>query len=99
MSDGTIDLSDTMEISHDLIKSCWATLEERQEQYGDPSIVFDRLALLWDCSASEAAYRMAQLKLARIETSPKCNRDSYLDAVNYLVLAYALKSLATRVIV
>ena len=46
-----------------------------------------RIAVKWNCSEEECALRMAELKIARIETG-KEKEDSYVDAIGYLVLAY-----------
>ena len=48
---------------------------------------FPRIAAKWHCSEEECALRMAELKIARIETG-KEKEDSYVDAIGYLVLAW-----------
>lgn len=54
---------------------------------GEQEDTFPKLAPKWGCSEEECALRMAELKIARIE-SGKEKDDSYVDAIGYLVLAW-----------
>ena len=54
---------------------------------GEQEDTFPKLAPKWNCSEEECALRMAELKIARIE-SGKEKEDSYVDAIGYLVLAW-----------
>lgn len=61
---------------------------DRQSDYGDPSVSFDRIALMWsaitgvDISAQQVAHMMIALKLCRLQQSPN-HLDSYVDIVGY----------------
>lgn len=61
---------------------------DRQSDYGDPRVSFDRIALMWsaitgaDISAQQVAHMMICLKLGRLQTSPN-HLDSYVDIVGY----------------
>ena len=54
---------------------------------GEEEDSFPKLAIKWGCSEEDCALRMAEMKMARIE-SGKEKEDSYVDAIGYLVLAY-----------
>ena len=54
---------------------------------GEQEDTFPKLAPKWNCSEEECALRMAEMKIARIE-SGKEKEDSYVDAIGYLVLAW-----------
>jgi hypothetical protein len=61
---------------------------DRQVDYGDPRVSFDRIALMWsaitgaDISAQQVAHMMIALKLSRLQTNPS-HLDSYVDIVGY----------------
>ena len=61
---------------------------DRNSDYGDPRVSFDRIALMWsaitgaDISAQQVAHMMIALKLSRLQTSPN-HLDSYVDIVGY----------------
>ncbi len=61
---------------------------DREADYGDPSISFRRIALMWsaitgaDITAQQVAHMMICLKLSRLQTSPD-HLDSLVDIVGY----------------
>lgn len=71
---------------------------QRQEDYGAPSASFNRIADRWNqtmraadgglVTAYHVALAMADLKLARLANG--YHKDSILDAMCYLALAYEL---------
>ena len=71
----------------------------RQQDYGSPSVSFDRIAKRWGqrmigqsgdlVSAYDAAMAMADLKMARLMQG--YHRDSILDAICYLALAHEMQ--------
>lgn len=60
----------------------------RAQDYGDPNDMFERIAQRWGTTKREAAYKMADLKGARLATQPN-HRDSALDAIAYLAFGLA----------
>ena len=68
-------------------------LGERARDYGDFRVMSDRMATMMGAqigvkmSPSQSLLIMAQLKMARL--SAKSKTDSYLDAINYIALAWA----------
>ena len=67
---------------------------DRQESYGKPEDNLGRIAHMWSAylatavSASDVAQMMVLLKIARSVNTYE--RDNYLDAIGYIVLAEAL---------
>ena len=61
---------------------------DRQGDYGDPRVSFDRIALMWsaitgaDISAQQVAHMMIALKICRLQHSPN-HLDSLVDIVGY----------------
>ena len=61
---------------------------DRQDDYGDPRVSFDRIALMWsaitgaDITAQQVAHMMICLKLVRLQHSPN-HLDSLVDIVGY----------------
>lgn len=60
----------------------------RAQDYGDPNEMFERIAQRWGTTKREAAYKMADLKGARLATQPS-HRDSALDAIAYIAFGLA----------
>ena len=71
------------------------TLKSRSAIYGHPKINQSRISARLTCLFSfpvtdyEAALAMVEVKLSRIQESPK-HIDSYLDAIAYLAMAMEL---------
>lgn len=69
---------------------------DRNRTHGNPAQTLERIAGLWsayldtDISASQCAAMMVLLKIARSRHA--YNRDHYLDAVAYLLLAEGLSN-------
>ena len=83
----------------ELLRDCSKILKERGQQYGSADLVFRAIADQWtshlhkDISSSDAALMMAQMKIARINqgiSDQVVGKDTYLDAINYLALAWSL---------
>jgi hypothetical protein len=61
---------------------------DRQADYGDPRVSFDRIALMWsaitgaDITAAQVAHMMIALKLSRLQHQPN-HLDSLVDIVGY----------------
>jgi hypothetical protein len=61
---------------------------DRQGDYGDPRVSFDRIALMWsaitgaDVTAQQVAHMMIALKLSRLQHKPD-HLDSLVDIVGY----------------
>lgn len=67
---------------------------DRAIEYGLYTANFARIAAKWGCTSAEAALKMAQLKIARIESTPyNAHTDSFIDAIAYLMLAHAMHAL------
>ena len=72
---------------------------DRQNDYGPPEENFNRIARLWSVvlkhpvSAHEVALCMAQLKVARLVTSPT-HHDSWVDGAAYMGLGAQLAETA-----
>ena len=82
-------------IDPSLIKDAGALVNgDRQESYGKPEDNLGRIAALWSAylatpvSASDVAQMMVLLKIARSVNTYE--RDNYLDAIGYIVLAEGL---------
>lgn len=77
----------------DILMSGKTVIRERGEQYGDFRIMARRMATMMgsqintEISPSDAMLMMAQLKLARAATDK--STDTFLDAINYVALAWA----------
>lgn len=88
-------------MSVELLKECEKIFAERGKQYGDISISFNRAANITtfltksDTEEWEVAMQMLGVKLARIANDP-AHRDSYVDAINYLCIAFTLASEARK---
>lgn len=78
-----------------LLKDCSAILVARGKQYGKAEEMFSIAAKLFsgqlqaDVTPSEVCLLMAQMKLGRIANG-NTEKDTYLDAVNYIALAYEI---------
>lgn len=79
----------------ELLKEAEAIFTQRGNQYGDIRSSFNRAAAIttWLTKSEtedwEVAMQMLGVKLARIAQDP-AHRDSYVDAINYLCIAFAL---------
>lgn len=79
----------------ELLKDCQAIFEQRGKQYGDIRSSFNRAAAITtyltksETEDWEVAMQILGVKLARIAQDPS-HRDSYVDAINYLCIAYSL---------
>lgn len=68
---------------------------DRQRTHGDPQETLDRIAVMWsgfldrDLTAAQVASMMALVKIAR--SVHAYERDHYVDAVAYLLLAESLE--------
>lgn len=60
----------------------------RADDYGDPKVSFDRIALMWsaitgaDITAQQVAHMMICLKISRLQHTPH-HLDSLVDIVGY----------------
>ena len=74
------------------------TMGDRNKTYGDPVDNMNHIAKLWSQTfgddpwrkpfkGSEVAIMMAQVKIARLRTSPT-HMDNYVDAAAYIAMAY-----------
>lgn len=85
----------------ELLKEAAEILQERGRQYGTIDRSFNRAAqiITWmtksDTEDWEVAMQMLGVKLARIANDP-VHRDSYVDAINYLVIAFSLADEARK---
>lgn len=85
----------------ELLKECQAIFEQRHAQYGDILPSFNRAASAISMLTRsetlnyEVALQMLGVKLARIANDPT-HRDSYVDAINYLCIAFSLAQRATE---
>lgn len=78
----------------DIFRDCANILEARGEQYGSPKPLYQRTARLLGLERPEdACMALAKVKIARIEegVEGEALADSYIDAINYLALAYFLE--------
>lgn len=86
----------------ELLKEAAEILGARGQQYGDITPSFNRAAsaisMLTRCETLdyEVALQMLGVKLSRIANDP-LHRDSYIDAINYLVIAYSLAEKSTGI--
>ncbi len=68
---------------------------DRQRTHGDPQETLERIAVMWsgfldrDLTAAQVASMMALVKIAR--SAHAYERDHYVDAVAYLLLAESLE--------
>lgn len=78
---------------HDLLATCADILDERGQQYGDPRPLYRVTGRMLDVGDADACLTLAKIKLARIENGVDgpALKDSYIDAINYLALAYYLE--------
>lgn len=71
-------------------------ISDRGQQYGHHKIMFARMASRFTNTIDfpiedyQAALLMVELKLARIQESPRTHLDSWLDAIAYLALGASL---------
>tara|TARA_R110000765_G_scaffold118888_3_gene213467 strand:+ start:70 stop:342 length:273 start_codon:yes stop_codon:yes gene_type:complete len=72
-------------------------LDDRHEQYGDARQLHQKMGsmignqLNIECSSSDAALVMAQIKLARLANGvddPAAKKDTFIDAINYIAIAW-----------
>lgn len=86
-----------MIVAHDILKNCGDILEDRHTQYGDAKAVHQSMANLIsaqlgaDCTATDAALVMAQIKLARLANGvddKAALKDTFIDAINYIAIAW-----------
>lgn len=79
----------------ELLEEAAKILKERGKQYGDLIPSFNRAANMvttltkTETEDYEVAFQLLGVKLARITNDPT-HRDSYIDAINYLVIAFTL---------
>ena len=79
----------------DIFDKCESILIQRGEQYGDHRVLGNIMAQMMgaqvraDMSCADAMMVMAQLKMARLAMGDDKSEDSYIDAINYLALAWA----------
>lgn len=87
----------SVERIENILNECVTVLRQRGEQYGDARRVHQAMGdligtqLQTDCSASDAALVMAQIKLARLSQGiddPAVLKDTYIDAINYIAIAW-----------
>jgi hypothetical protein len=77
----------------EILKKCAKVYESRAQQYGDAkklhSIMGNLISVQLgvDCTATDAALIMVQLKLARIAAG-NINEDTFIDAINYMKIAW-----------
>ena len=66
---------------------------DRMKSHGDPTATLARIAAMWggyldrDLGVSDVAAMMTMLKLARARNGAHYDRDHYLDAVAYTLIA------------
>ena len=71
-------------------------LQEREEVYGDPVVMHNRIAMIWSgilgytISANEVALCMIGLKLARSQSNPS-HEDSLVDTKGYAEIAQLIQ--------
>ena len=72
---------------------------DREQTYGDPLLSHDRIGRGWeailgikDISASTVALMMSWLKISRIVSNKK-QKDSYVDAIGYMALAFECQTI------
>lgn len=88
-------------MSIELLKECEQIFIERGREYGSIDTSFHRAASIatWVTATEiedyEIALQMLSVKLARIANDP-AHRDSYVDAINYLCIAFSLASAAKK---
>lgn len=88
-------------MSIDLLKECEKIFVERGKQYGSIEKSFGNAANFTtfltksETEDWEVAMQMLGVKLARIANDPS-HRDSYVDAINYLCIAFALAESAKK---
>jgi hypothetical protein len=69
---------------------------QREKDYGSPSINFSNIATGWEVilgvgvTAEQVSLCMAWLKIARIAGDGKASRDSFVDGAAYIALAAEL---------
>lgn len=77
-----------------LIDATKCVCGDRDQEYGGPEDSFGIIAKFWsiylgiDICASDIGVMMALHKIARIKTSNKKSRDSFVDAAGYSACAY-----------
>jgi hypothetical protein len=88
-------------MSVELLKEAEAIFMQRGNQYGAIGASFNRAAAIatWitktETEDYEVAMQMLAVKLARIANDPT-HRDSYVDAINYLCIAFSLAEEARK---
>jgi len=87
----------TVTTSNALLLECAVILNQRGEVYGSADKVFGSIAGQWsnflgkEISKSDTAIMMAQMKIARLAQGiddQEAKKDTFLDAINYIALAY-----------
>jgi len=83
--------------ARELLKDCDAILKRRGIEYGKPEDLYKVTAKLisgqiGDVSPSQVCLIMAQVKLGRIANG-NAALDTYVDAINYVALAWEIHDL------
>ena len=72
----------------ELLAQAAAVVEDRRRTYGEPGLLFERVALRWsqvlgvEVTAAQVGLCLADLKLARLPIDPR-QRDSLVDVAGY----------------
>lgn len=93
---------DTVTMAEELLTEAGHTITgDRQDDYGDPAVNFNRIATLWGAymgdrvrptdriTAADVAMLMALVKVSRLANTPG-HQDSYVDLIGYVALGGAL---------
>ena len=85
--------------AQDLLLEAWKVMETRGQQYGDAGRHYEELAKLFNCyfytetTPRDVVMRNVLEKLDRIRRTDfedPAFRDSFIDAINYLAIAWAV---------
>ena len=74
--------------AEELLQQAAATVADRRQTYGDPTRLFERVAVRWsqqlgtEVTATQVGLCLIELKLARLANDPQ-HRDSLLDIAGY----------------
>ena len=83
--------------ANNLLAEASHILADRHEQYGDAKQLHQKMGrmignqLNVDCTPTDAALVMAQIKLARLAIGvddPAAQKDTFIDAINYIAIAW-----------
>tara|TARA_R110000751_G_scaffold264535_2_gene363603 strand:+ start:100 stop:378 length:279 start_codon:yes stop_codon:yes gene_type:complete len=85
--------------AEELLDECKGLIIKRGQQYGEAQTLYKRTATIWSehlnaqISAADVCMMMALMKVSRIGEGvgdKAALKDSYMDAINYIALAFSL---------